>query len=183
MTRYTPQHGFIPTRHGSDVVATCRRLGRPIRRMIRGDPEPTRDRWQALGEALLQGDPLMDRVVEWMMDFGMRDGHALFCRALERGIESLPRTTEALRDLFAQVDHKPAWLNEGLTEYGNEVCHSTGLTGLRVLRNISLMCGYQASAINTTLVLTGSLSRGPSGAWRKPRNGSWIAPSPSAWRG
>jgi len=126
MTQQPPGHRPIPTRHGADI-ATGRRLGRQVRWLTRGDPEPSPERWRALGEALLHGDPLMDAVVTWMLDIGVGEGRSIFQRALDEGIQRVPEAPDCLR----------------------------------VLRDAALMGGYQAAAINKTLVLTGSLSRGP----------------------
>src|SRR5690606_6878740 len=43
---------------------------------------------------------------------------------------------------------------------GIEVSARSGKTGMRVLRDFGLMAGYQASAINQTLIKTGALEKG-----------------------
>lgn len=158
MTQAADSH--IPSRHGADIDGG-RRIGSGLRRLIADDPEPTPERWQALGMALMRGDPPMDRVVEWMLDHGMREGRARFQQALDQGIDSLPHAPAPLRELFEDVDKPPRWLNTTLLEHGIRTCQFTSLTGLRILRDAALMAGYQHAAINKTLVLTGSLSRGP----------------------
>ncbi|MDN5938895.1 MAG: DUF2236 domain-containing protein, partial [Salinisphaera sp.] len=65
-----------------------------------------------------------------------------------------------LRAFFEQVEQRPEWLDEDLLAQGAAACHRSGLSGMRGLRDAALMAGYQASAINKTLVLTGSLARG-----------------------
>lgn len=150
----------IPSRHGTDTART-RRIARPIRWTVRGDPEPTPEEWRALGEALLQGDPPMDRLLDWMQDYGMRPARALFQAAVERGIDELPDAPGPLREFFEQVERRPDWVDDALLRRGAEASHRTGLTGLRTLRDLALMTGYQASAINKTLIATGTLSRGP----------------------
>lgn len=150
----------IPSRHGADIER-ARRIARPIRWTVRGDPEPTPERWQALGAALHKGDPPMDRLITWMNDYGMRDARALYTQAVEQGIDSVTDAPAELRAFFEQVERAPAWLDRDKLDRGAEACHRTGLTGMRVLRDLALMTGYQASAINKTLVATGSLERGP----------------------
>jgi hypothetical protein len=150
----------IPRRHGADP-REGRRMAGPVSWLIRGrNPEPSAGQWQALGEALLEGDPPADRLVDWMHQAGMNAAMPLFERALERGIASVPDAPGPLRDFFAAVDARPDWVDERLLHEGARICHISGLTGLRVLRDLALMAGYQASAINRTLVLTGSLQRG-----------------------
>jgi len=150
----------IPERHGADITH-ARRIARPIRWTVRGDPEPTPERWRALGAALNKGDLPMDRLITWMSEYGMREARTLYKRAVEQGIDSVVDAPMPLRTFFAQVEQPPAWLDHNLLERGAHACHRTGLTGMRVLRDLALMTGYQASAINRTLVATGSLERGP----------------------
>lgn len=150
----------IPSRHGADV-ARARQIARPVRWLVRGDPEPSAERWQALGEALLHGDPPMDRLIDWMRGHGMREARELFRQAVDRGIDAVPQAPAPLREFFASVDRRPGWLDDELLRRGAEASHRTGLTGMRALRDLALMTGYQASAINKTLVATGTLSRGP----------------------
>ncbi|MGH8460318.1 MAG: oxygenase MpaB family protein [Stenotrophobium sp.] len=150
----------IPRRHGADP-REGRRMAKPVSWLIRGrDPEPSPEQWQALGEALLEGDPAADRLVTWMHQTGMNAAMPLFERALERGIASVPNAPAALREFFAVVDARPAWVDERLLVEGARVSHISGLTGMRTMRDLALMAGYQASAINRTLVLTGALQRG-----------------------
>ncbi|MGH8506307.1 MAG: oxygenase MpaB family protein [Stenotrophobium sp.] len=150
----------IPRRHGADP-REGRRMAKPVSWLIRGrDPEPSAEQWQALGEALLEGDPPADRLVAWMHQAGMNTAMPLFERALERGIASVPDAPAPLRAFFAVVDARPAWVDEQLLLEGARVSHISGLTGMRTMRDLALMAGYQASAINRTLVLTGALQRG-----------------------
>jgi len=160
MSHQSTEYASIPSRHGADLVAG-RRIGGMLRWMTRGNPEPSRQRWQALGQALNRGDPAMDRLLAWMQDYGMRESRRLFQQALDHGIDSLPDAPAPLRAFFEEVETLPDWVDTDLLERGAEASHLTGLTGMRVLRDAALMAGYQASAINKTLVLTGSLSRGP----------------------
>jgi len=147
----------IPRRHGADVQ-TGRRIAGPLRWLIRGNPEPSAGQWQAIGESWNQGDPVMDRLVHWMAAEGLGKTKPLFDRALEQGLG--PDAPTPLRRFFAEVEARPAWVNPQLLDEGARACGISGLAGLYVLRDLGLMAGYQASAINRTLVLTGSLQKG-----------------------
>lgn len=160
MSRHDSEDATIPSRHGIDPVAG-RRIGRTLRWMTRGNPEPSQQRWQALGQALNRGDPPMDRLLTWMQDYGMREARVLFQQALEHGMDDMLDAPAPLHDFFRSVETPPDWVDFDLLEQGVEASHLTGLTGMRALRDAALMAGYQASAINKTLVLTGTLSRGP----------------------
>ncbi len=150
---------MIPRRHGADLAA-ARRISGPLRWFIRGNPEPTPERWRALGEALLQGDPPADQLVEWMYSAGMGHAMPLFQRALNQGVASVPDAPPPLREFFGQCERRPEWVDERLLAEGARVSQLIGLTGNYVLRDFALMGGYQASALNKTLLLSGALEGG-----------------------
>lgn len=150
----------LPTRHGADVTK-ARRVARHLRWLIRGaNPEPTAAQWRAQAHTLLRGDEAADRLVNWMQTVGVQVGMPQFERALAQGIEAMPDAPPELRAFFAAVEATPAWVDPELLRQGAAACHISGLSGMRVLRNAALMAGYQASAINRTLVLTGALAKG-----------------------
>lgn len=152
--------GNIPSRHGSDIP-TARKSARMLRRQIREDPEPSSERWHALGAGLLQADAPMDRLLEWMHSSGMRSSRTLFEQALEQGVDAIPNAPEPLRHFFEGTVARPSWLDDDLLRTGAEVSQMTGMTGLYALRDAALMPGYRAAGINQTLVQTGTLESGP----------------------
>lgn len=149
----------IPRRHGADVK-TGRRLGRSLRWMIRGDAEPGAERWQRLGESLMQGDPPADRLLEWMQSEGMARTMPMFQRALTRGIAGVADAPAPLREFFALCETDPPWLDRKLVAQGASIAQSWGLRLYYALRDGALMPGYLASAFNRTLILTGALEGG-----------------------
>ena len=150
----------IPARHGADVPK-ARRIGRSLRWMISGvDPEPTSAQWLALGLALRRGDPPADDLADWMSRQGLRTALPLFERALNLGIDEVPDAPRPLKAFFQAVEDMPDWVRPPLLIEGAKASHLCGLTGLQALRDAALMGGYQASAINQTLVLTGALAQG-----------------------
>jgi hypothetical protein len=154
MVKTTTAH---PTRHGADLQQG-RRIAAPLRLLIQGDPEASPEQWRALGDGLLQGDPPADALAAWMREYGMSRARGLFERALERGIEA--DAPPPLRAFFAHIEARPAWVDPERLEAGARACGVSGLTGTTVLRDLALLAGYQASAINRTLVLTGALRDG-----------------------
>jgi hypothetical protein len=66
-----------------------------------------------------------------------------------------------LKAFFDQIETPPTWVDPARLEEGARACGLSGLTGMRVLRDLGLLAGYQASGINRTLVLTGALEKGP----------------------
>lgn len=146
----------IPKRHGADI-AEGRRMAKPVSLLIKGNPEPTKTEWRALGEALTQGDVVADRMVEWMYSVGMQTSHSLFERALNRGIASVPDAPAPLREFFQLCEQRPDWVDERLLKEGAAVFQQAGMSAYYVLRDAALMGGYQAAGFNKTLILTGAL--------------------------
>lgn len=155
----SPEPIVFPGRHGADMLR-ARQVAAPIRRFIKGVSEPSVAQWQAIGESLLQGDAPMDELVEWMSEVGLAQAMPLYNRALEQGIAALDDAPPPLQRFFASVERAPDWLDASQLLEGARVCCLSGLTGMRVLRDLGLLAGYQASAINRTLVLTGALEKG-----------------------
>jgi hypothetical protein len=91
----------------------------------------------------------------------MKTGRLLFEQALEHGLASLPDAPAPLRDFFDIVERRPDWLDEDRLREGAEVSCRGGADILYIARDVSLIGGYQASAFNKTLLLTGALEKGP----------------------
>jgi len=151
--------GFIPQRHGAAREQARSLLG-TLRLVMRGDPEPDAARWQAMGQALMHGDPPMDRLVEWMFRADMKLTRPLFERALERGIAAVPDAPQPLREFFALVERRPDWVDMELVAQGALVNDRGGIDYFFVDRDLALMGGYQASAFNKALLITGALQKG-----------------------
>ncbi len=149
----------IPSRHGQDPEG-ARRMTARSRLMVPGATDPSPAHHAAMGRALMRGDPLADAVAQWMLE----QGGARVWPLVERAIRSQLRPDEAmplaLKDLLAQVSVWPTWADGPKLDAGARAMQSTGLHGMRVLRDAGLMAGYQASAINQTLLQTGALQDG-----------------------
>lgn len=151
----------IPSRHGANIEE-ARRNSRPLLRVIkkRNAAQPDDNQWQHMGQAILLGDPPADELAQWIQD---EEGGARF-RAFEEALSDanvrLDDLAPPLRNFFNAVQEPPAWLDWERVERGVAACSLSGLTGMRVLRDLGLMSGYQASGINRTLVMTGALERG-----------------------
>lgn len=146
-----------PTRHGYDTE-TMSALLKGLRTFIRTDPSPTKRQWEAIGEALWQGDPLADDVVLWMEHVGMKHGMAQFKRANQGTLTG--DTPEILRRYFMAHQSPPGWISWDAIEHGVRVFHRAGRAAYDILRNVSLMGGYQAAGLNPPLIMTGALEDG-----------------------
>ena len=155
----SPMQAAPPSRHGADL-AVSRRMAARLKMTISGPCEPSEAEWAAMGSALWLGDPLADEVARWLHEEGMNEGRGQLQRAMAQGVAEGDGTPHALRRLIEHVQSVPDWVDPVLMARGARFLQSTGLHGMRVLRDAGLMAGYQASAINQTLVQTGALSRG-----------------------
>lgn len=151
--------GF-PLRHGAGVRA-ARRSARNLRRLLPPDCEPNAGQWNALGASLLMGDQPMDALVEWMSSEGFARTKPLFDRASRYGVASIENAPQELRSFFSVVEQRPRWVDSEQLAAGTRASALAGRMGNYVLRDIALLAGYRASAINRTLVLTGALEKGP----------------------
>lgn len=106
-------------------------------------------------------DTLSDEIIrDVFQPMGYRKAHELFNDILKQGVDQLPNAPESLRTLFQETQKPPDWLDEELLEKGAAFCRRTGPLGLIILRNYSLMGGYESSAINKPLIYTGALKKG-----------------------
>lgn len=132
---------------------------------------PTREEHAAMVDELWNGDAEMDRLLDWLYTHEPKQGRALFNRALEHGIDSVPDAPEPLQRFFRLVEQRPAWVEPELLDEAVRFMHRTGLAAPYVLRDLGLMGGYMLSGFNKTLVLTGALNNGASA--RIAETGKW----------
>jgi len=133
-------------------------MTRRLRMLVPNASEPNASAWLGMGQALMRGDPLADEVAIWMLS----QGGARVWPQIEQAIRLGPQegAPPALVNLLAHVSAPPAWAQPARMAEGARALQSTGLHGMRVLRDAGLMAGYQASGINQTLLQTGALHEG-----------------------
>jgi len=157
-------HGLanaLPARHGCDLERARRTARMILGQMPAGvHAQPSDEEWRLLGQGLLQGDVLADRLVAWMRAGDQRAAWALVGRAIDEGVAALPDAPAELKAFFDHVEARPAWVREDLLLEGARVCALAGLGGMRVLLVTGLMAGYQLAAVNETLLATGALEKG-----------------------
>jgi hypothetical protein len=97
---------------------------------------PTRDEHAAMVDELWNGDAEMDRLLDWLYAHEPKQGRALFNRALEHGIDSVPDAPEPLQRFFRLVEQRPAWVEPELLDEAVRFMHRTGLAAPYVLRDL-----------------------------------------------
>ncbi len=153
----------LPTRHGANQ-AEAERIAKPLLWLIRdrSAAHPNEDQWQRMGKALLRGDAPADQLAEWIHSSGSNAAFDQFNKTLNSGAFDQTDLPQPLRTFFNAVSQPPAWVNWEQLERGAQACALSGKTGMRVLHDLGLMAGYQASGINQTLIKTGALKHGAS---------------------
>lgn len=150
----------IPARHGADQ-ARAQQATAPLLWLIqdRQSAPANEHDWQQLGRSLQQGDPLADAVALWIQQQPSKTGWHTFEQGLTQGANTVA-DIPVLFTFFKHCETTPTWLDHEALQRASNVCARSGKTGMRVLRDFGLMAGYQASAINQTLVKTGALNKG-----------------------
>ncbi len=151
----------FPQRHGDDRVRAGQVADRFLRSVTQSAPSMDPDHaWRFFGEGLLLGDSPADALVAWMHKTGMGQARPMVERAIEDGLKAVPHAPEPLRRFIEHVEARPNWVDDAMLAEGARVCCLGGLAGMRALLVTGLLAGYQFSAINQTLIATGSLEKG-----------------------
>ncbi|MCK0165196.1 oxygenase MpaB family protein [Marinobacter sp. S6332] len=153
----------LPSRHGIDR-AEAERIAKPLLWLIhdRKAAIPDENQWQHLGEALMKGDPVADDLARWVRGDGGGAAFAQFKKIVDSGDFDQEGLAPPLRAFFDEVKQPPEWVDWERLERGARASSISGQTGMRVLRDLGLMAGYQARGINQTLIMTGALEKGVS---------------------
>ncbi len=104
---------------------------------------------------LFRTDPLADAAVAALAE--LPRGRRLLDTALNQGIEAAPEAPPALRDLFAQLDAVPFWVDWDQLDLGGAVYLRSGLFGVLTIGLVSLPLCYSSPAGNKPLVFSGQL--------------------------
>lgn len=67
---------------------------------------------------------------------------------------------ENLKKLFIQMQEVPAWFDKNLANTGARFCMRSGTNALIILRDFTLMGGYDYAYLNKPLIFTGALKKG-----------------------
>ncbi len=151
----------VPTRHRRQParVGALEKLA-----IVLGIPAPTQSEWQTMGDALLIGDPRMDRLLDWMYHEGISETRPLFDAALQTGIAGVPDAPEPLRDFFTRYESAPAWVDQNKLRLGERMMRFAGRDAIYAARDVPFLSGYAVSGINRTLLLTKNGQNGQTGS-------------------
>lgn len=119
---------------------------------------PNYDDYLALNESMHVGDAAMDSIMDWVMT-NPKKHRKLFETALYEGIEQLPEPIPLLSEFFKHVETSPAWFDQEKIDTAIRFTHRLGSNSIFVLRDLSLMTGYQYPGFNQPLIQTGTLNK------------------------
>lgn len=161
-----------PTRYGS-YRAWSERFAKPMFALAGPGARMRGDELEDLKAGLNRRDELADALVR-----AVREEKSLTMpqvrTALTEGVDAVPGAPEALRAFFAQLESRPAWVDDGLLARGGAAARRIGKDGFDILAFGSLLGGYRSGGALQPLVRTGRIGEetlkrvGETGQW-------WLA--------
>ncbi|MEM8639911.1 MAG: oxygenase MpaB family protein [Cyanobacteria bacterium P01_G01_bin.54] len=112
------------------------------------------DRVERYRQFLHQADPLADDAVAALAQLPAGQGTTLVQQALNDGIETVPQAPEALKDLFAQVEHLPWWVDWQRIDRGGQALRQRAIPMLLTLVSYALPIMYSSPAGTKPLAAT-----------------------------
>lgn len=108
-----------------------------------------------------QIDELGDQVVkETYLKLPYKEASSIIKKYSTEPISKKSEGSENLKKFFLQFQKSPDWFDENLANIGARFCMRTGANGLIVLRDFTLMGGYDFGYLNKPLMFTGALKKG-----------------------
>lgn len=108
-----------------------------------------------------QVDELGDELVqETYLKLSYKEASSVLQKYTSNPISENENTTDILKKFFFQMQEIPDWYDENLANIGARFCMRTGKNALIVLRDFTLMGGYDFAYLNKPLIFTGGLKKG-----------------------
>lgn len=132
------------------------RLHHGVRRVTGVDMYPSDDTATAFIEGLFEGDPVAERFVAetYHGELGPGASRDLLERALATSIADVADAPDSMRELFAEFEHVPEWVNPELVEEGAAVWRRWGYA-LGAAANAGTMDTYTEATLAVPLSLSG----------------------------
>ncbi len=132
------------------------RRERVVRRLFGHDLFPTDEQARMLCDDLYGGDPVAERFVAEVFfgEAGHKRGREMLTLALAEGIDAVPDAPESMKELFADFDTVPDWVDREAVELGAEIWRRWGTMLFNVAGVITLEI-YTESGVATPLSLAG----------------------------
>jgi hypothetical protein len=152
----------------------AQRMRAVLRALFRVDPQLPDDLVRTFAHAYYDADPVAEALAEDVhLPRGQAEGRRMIERALTGGAASVPDAPASLHRLFAELETKPAWLDEERVELGARVFRRWGVHVYSFAGAITLE-GYRENSVAKPLAFTGAYT-GESAARRFSETASfWI---------
>ena len=127
-----------------------------LKRFTGIDLFPTADVVAGYGELLTTGDPVAERFVAetFLGELGPEKSRALLNTALDLGIDQIPEAPQSMRELFAEFETIPSWVDAELIEQGAAVWRRWGYA-LGAVGNAGTLDTYTEASLAVPLSLSG----------------------------
>jgi len=126
-----------------------------VRRLTRFDVQPDDEYVRSFAESYYEADPVCERFVGDVYDeLGQAAGRRMLDQALEHGIDSVEDAPDSMRELFAEFEQDPEWLDWEQVELGAKIFRRWG-TAIFSFATTSTLEMYSESSIAKPLSLTG----------------------------
>lgn len=127
-----------------------------VRRLFGHELFPSDERARMLCDDLYGGDPVAERFVAEVFfgEIGHQRGREMLTQALAEGIDAVPDAPESMRELFAEFDTVPDWVDRDQVELGAEIWRRWGTMLFNVAGVITLEI-YTEAGVATPLSLAG----------------------------
>jgi hypothetical protein len=133
-----------------------RRVRAIAKRLLGFDPAPADDVVRTLAAMYYDADPPCEAFVDDVyLKQGSSVGRAMLERALADGVDAVPDAPASLRDLFADVECDPPWVDWDKVERGARAFRRYGTSVFRFAGAITLE-GYNENSVAKPLALTGA---------------------------
>lgn len=108
-----------------------------------------------------QVDEIADEVVkETYLKLPYNEASAIIQKYTKTPISENDDVPESLKKMFLPMQQIPEWFDLDLANVGARFCMRTGVNALIILRDFTLMGGYDFAYLNKPLIFTGALKKG-----------------------
>ena len=108
-----------------------------------------------------QVDELGDEVVkETYLKLNYKEASAIIHKYSKQPITENDDASENVKKIFLQLQETPHWFDKDIANKGARFCMRTGANGLMILRDFTLMGGYDFAYISKPLIFTEALKKG-----------------------
>lgn len=123
--------------------------------------KPSLEGFENLSPLYYEVDTLSDQVVnDTYKAMPYPKASSLVSRYMKKQLTKSDPKIESLESLLSQMRSRPDWFNLELANAGARLCMRAGVTSLMVLRDYTLMGGYDFSYLAKPLIFTGQLKKG-----------------------